>query len=73
MKEQKVLFQHSLSYVRAKTLGTAFLTGVLLAVFFGISGFVSRNAMVFLAIMILFVILLGMQSGFVSTKAVIPE
>lgn len=62
MKEQKVLFKHSLSYVRAKTLGTAFLTGVLLAVFFGISGFVSRNAMVFLAIMILFVILLGMQS-----------
>lgn len=62
MKDTGILLQHSLGYVKAKTLATAFLGGFLLAGYLGISGLSSRNSVIFFAIMALFFILLGMQS-----------
>ena len=62
MKDTEVLLQHSLGYVKVKTLATAFLGGFLLAGYFGVSGLFSRNSVIFFATMTLFFILLGMQS-----------
>lgn len=62
MKDTEVLLQHSLGYVKVKTLATAFLGIFLLAGYLGISGLSSRNAVIFFAIMALFFILVGMQS-----------
>lgn len=62
MKDTGILLQHSLGYVKVKTLATAFLGIFLLAGYLGISGLSSRNLVIFFAIMALFFILLGMQS-----------
>lgn len=62
MKNTGILLQHSLRYVKAKTLATAFSGVILLSGYLGISGFASRNAVIFFAIMALFCILLNIQS-----------
>ena len=59
MKDTGILLQHSLGYVKVKTLATAFLGIFLLAGYLGISGLSSRNSLIFFAIMALFFILLG--------------
>lgn len=62
MKDTGILLQHSLGYVKVKTLAMAFSGIVLLAGYLGVSGLFSRNSVIFFATMTLFFILLGMQS-----------
>ena len=47
MKDTGILLQHSLGYVKVKTLATAFLGIFLLAGYLGISGLSSRNSVIF--------------------------